>query len=127
MPSEIGLIGATGGFIFFTGLAYALFVPALIYKVIADGVAKGLELHSVVDGEVQEGVSEEEDSSDKGLDPGGVELQDYHSSGTFYGDNSDSNEAENGVEQLEEQRIKPLYVLGGLLLGAIIIQILVSI
>lgn len=47
VSSNIGLISSMGAFVFFTSLTYILFLPALIYKILADGVAKGLELQDL--------------------------------------------------------------------------------
>ena len=127
LPSEVGLISTAGGFMFFRGLTYTLFLPALIYKVIADGVAKGLELDNIVERDIREVDSEEFEESSDGLDPDNVELQDHHGGGNVYDTDSDNNAGEKDMEQFEDQRIQPLYVLGLLVAIAIFVQILVSI
>lgn len=43
---QTGILGAATGFIFFSGATYSLMMPALIYKIIADGVAKGKQLEN---------------------------------------------------------------------------------
>lgn len=67
LPSDLRLISSVGGFMFFTALSYAFLIPALIYKVIADGVSKGLDLNTKADN-LDESQNSEHKDVDKKLD-----------------------------------------------------------